>query len=420
MMQTSAVVFGAAIVAALSSVCISARASEPLTLKEAIGRALAYAPAAAIAGAQAEFSDARADEARAPLFPSVFANGEYNQAPGYDKTISNGGLTLAQLALDYTVFDGGRRADLLKAARYAAQATRLGVNTARAQIIYATTVAYYDLLRARTAEAQTEESLRRLEQYLSIVENLRESGRAIANDVLKTRTARNTTELALAAAHQSAAQAAIVLGALIGAPDPATIQVAAVADLPSPPAGDVARSPTFQAAERQLESTKLAVAAAEAERAPVAKLALTSGWEGINPPKTFGHHLGASYDGAISVPIFQGGLVRAHIDEAVAAQRVALAQVRQIELDLTRDFADALARYQGARAQLRLLALAQTTVDDSFALDWTRFLGGGAVTLFEVLDAYQQAQTLRLTRIDDEFTVRQTAAQAALILGDAR
>jgi hypothetical protein len=46
-------------------------------------------------------------------------------------------------------------------------------------------------------------------------------------------------------------------------------------------------------------------------------------------------------------------------------------------------------------------------------------LGGGNVTLLEVLDAFQQAENLHLTRLDQEFATRQAAAQAALVLGDS-
>jgi multidrug efflux system outer membrane protein len=392
-------------------------AEASLTLKDAIARALVYAPAAEAAAAQSEFGDAKMAEARAPLFPTISANGEYNQAPGYDQTISNRGLTLAQLALDYTAFDGGRRTAASRAARYAAEATRLGVDIARTQIVFDTTVAYFDLRRARAGVAEQQASLARLDRYLAIVQNLQHSGRAIANDVLRIRSAHDASQLALAAANQAADHAAIVLGSMIGEPGTFTRPLADGAELPAPPSWPIDHSPVFTAAQRQLASAQAAVDAAEAERAPTVKLALTSGWEGIDPPKTFGHHLGASYDGAISVPIFQGGLVRAHVDEAQATRHAAVAQLRQIELDLKRDLADAQSRYQSALHQLAILGSAATTAEDAFALDWTRFLGGGNVTLLEVMDAYQTAQNLKLTRFDQEFAQRQAAAQAALILG---
>ena len=85
-----------------------------LNLEDAIGRALAFAPAAAAAAAQSDLYSARLDESRASMFPTIAADGEYNQTPGYDSVVTNRGLTLAQLGLSYTVFDGGRRGAQLR------------------------------------------------------------------------------------------------------------------------------------------------------------------------------------------------------------------------------------------------------------------------------------------------------------------
>jgi outer membrane protein len=395
----------------------SAAEPAPLTLHDAITRAIANAPATAAATAESELDDAHVREADAPFYPTVDGLGEYNQAPGYSKAITNGGLTQAQLALDCTVWDGGRRSSQLRAARYLAEASRLGVDVARAQIVFDTTVAYYDLARARGAVAEQRRSLARLTQYLVIVEQLQRTGRAFANDVLKFRATRGASELSLAAALQAATHAAIVLDAIMGTSDSASIALAMPSELPLAPRGDITRSPVFAVAQRRLDAARAGVAVARAERMPTVKLALTSGWEGINPPHTFDHELGASYDGAISVPLFDGGLARAHIDEAQAAQHLALAQLRATLLSLRRDLAEAIASYQGARRQLELVSDDQSTADDAFAITWTRFLGAGSVNLLEVTDAYQQAKNLRLARLDAEFAARQAAAQANLILG---
>jgi multidrug efflux system outer membrane protein len=293
----------------------------------------------------------------------------------------------------------------------------LGVDAVRSQIIFDSTIAYFDLLRAREIQTELKANLERLTKYAAIVESLERSGRAIANDVLKIRAARDSAELVLASTDEAAAHASLALGSMIGEFDNSALRVAEISGLPAPPAGDIQQNPAFRAAERQVQSAKLSVQAARAERSPIFKLALTSGWEGIDPPKTFGHHLGASYDGAVSVPIFQGGLVRSHIDEALAAQHAAIAQQRQVELELKRNLADAESRYRGARRQLEILARSQSTANDAFALDWTRFLGGGNVTLLEVTDAYQLAENLRLARFDREFAARQAKAQAQLVLG---
>ena len=45
---------------------------------------------------------------------------------------------------------------------------------------------------------------------------------------------------------------------------------------------------------------------------------------------------------------------------------------------------------------------------------------GGNVTILEVIDAYQLAETLRITRLDQEFAAHQSAAQVALVFGIVR
>ncbi|HEY2104187.1 MAG TPA: TolC family protein [Candidatus Binataceae bacterium] len=395
----------------------AARCEEVITLTQAVSRALRYAPSILSASANDEMSIGKLVEARSALYPDLSGAGEYNQAPGYDQRISNRGLTLAQLQATYTVYDGGRREAQIRAARYADQAARLGIQAAQAQIVFDTTVAYFDLMRNDEIVREHDKRLARLNTYVTIVQALQRSGRAIANDVLRVRTTRDQEQLTLAAAGQARAHASIVLGSLMGIFGRTDLRIANLTGLPSMPSGDIGQSPVLRAAQRQVASARLAVQAARAERYPTFKLALSSGYEGVDPPQTFRDHLGASYDGAVSVPIFDGGLITSHIQQAEAAVHGQIAIERQIELQLKRDLGDAAANYRNAHKQLTILAQSKATADDAFALDWARFLGGGNVTLFEVLDAFQQAENLHLTRLDQEFAVRQAVAQAGLLLG---
>ncbi len=388
-----------------------------ITLAQAINRALAVAPSLLSADADSELNAGKLDEARAALYPNLSTIGEYNQAPGYDQRISNRGLTVAQLTADYTVYDGGRRQAQVRAARYAAQAAQFGIQAAQAQIVFDTTVAYFDLLRSDAVVTEHEKRLKRLNTYAAIVDALEHSGSAIANDVLRVRTTRDQEQVTLAAARDMRAHASIVLGSLMDIFGRTDLQIAPVAGLPPMPYGDIAQSPVLRSAERQVASAKAAVQAARLERYPTFRLALTSGFEGVDPPQTFNDHLGASYDGAVTMPLFDGGLITSHIQQAQAAEHAAIANQRQIELQLKRDIAGAATSYRNALKQLRIVANSKASADDAFALDWSRFLGGGNVTLFEVLDDFQQAENLHLTRLDQEFAARQAAAQAALLLG---
>ena len=401
---------------AIATLCAPA-CGETLTLDQAVLRALAFAPTVASASAQSDLGTAMVREARAPLYPSLSAGSEYAQFPGYSLAVTNGGLSDAMLTLNYTVYDFGHRMANVRAALYQSQAAEYGIRAARAQIVFDTTVAYYDLLRAHASERELISDATRLKRYVAVVKALRASGRSIANDVLKAQTASNSSQLALANAHSVTARASAMLGALIGDFGQSDLSVAELSGLPAAPGGDLADNPMLVAARRSIASSKAGVQAAILERYPTVKLALTAGWQGINPRHTFTHNGGASYDGLVSVPIFDGGLISSHIDQARARVHAADAGLRQIELDLHRRMADAALRYRQARDQLALLASAQPTADDAFALTWTRFLGGGTVTLLEVLDAYQQAEQLRLARFDQEFAARQASAEGALLQG---
>lgn len=401
---------------AIATLCAPAR-GETLSLDQAIQRALAFAPTVASASAQSDLSAAMVREARAPLYPSLSAGSEYMQAPGYSIAVTNGGLSDAMLTLNYTAFDFGRRLAETRAALYQSEADRYGVGAARAQIIFDTTVAYYDLLRTQEIERELTANDARLKRYVTVVKALRASGRSIANDVLRVETASNSAGLALSGARHNVERASAVLGAMLGRFGPSEITVAEVSGLPAWPGQDLSRNPMLAGAQRTVAAAKAAVQAAERERYPTLKLALTAGWQGINPPHTFAHNGGASYDGQISMPIFDGGVISAHIDEARAKVAAAQAQARQVELELRKQLADAEPRYRQARDQLALLGGAEPTAQDNFALTWARFLGGGNVTLLEVLDAFQQVEQLRLARPDQTFGARQAAAQAALALG---
>jgi outer membrane protein TolC len=305
----------------------------------------------------------------------------------------------------------------MRAAEYVNEASRLGVTAARAQIVFDTSVAYFDLLRARGAQHDLQASLERMTRYVTTIQSLERSGRMTTNDVLKFRTARSNTELALDVARSNSERGTATLGILIGEPNQPDLDIADLTGLPPEPAGDLAQSPVMQAAQRAIASANSQITAAKAERLPTFQVAFTTGFVGIDPPKTIAHNFGGSYDGVVAMPIFDGGLIASHIDQAKAKAHSATAQARQTEYILKRRVADASLRYDEAKRQLDILSRAQPTADDNFALTWTRFLGGGTATMLEVLDAYQSAETLRLQRFDQEFNAREAVAETSLLFG---
>jgi outer membrane protein TolC len=396
---------------------VAAAEAGPLTLEQCVARALATAPTIEVARAGADFSEAQMREASSALYPSLRTDIDYLQQPGYNQAITNRGQSSGQAIADYLAIDGGRRLAQVRAANYARLAASLGVAAARSQIILDTASSYFDLVRTQRAQAEISLSLERMTRFAATIRALAQSGRAIPNDVLKIEVARYETELASNSASQARRRSSLLLASFIGDFGREDLQVAPPPDSPEPVSEDLSRNPTLLAMRTQRHGARATVGAAEAERYPTLRIGLTGGFLGIDPPAGVTRDGGASYGGVLSMPVFDGGAISARVDQAKAREHAAAAQVRQVELELTRRLAASRSRYREAREALKVLAEATPAAEDSFALAWSRFLGGGNVTLLEVLDNYRQAQALRLGRLDQEFNARQAAAETAQILG---
>src|SRR5580704_16020873 len=153
----------------LAVLASSSRAGEPLTLNECVERALRTIPKLAEAGAAIDLTAAQRREVGASLYPTLRSDVEYFQEPGYREAITNRGLAAGQLLADYQLFDGGRRLAQLRAAQFAEQASSLGLDAARSQVIFDTSVAFYNLVHSAQALEELRNSQKRLALYNNVV-----------------------------------------------------------------------------------------------------------------------------------------------------------------------------------------------------------------------------------------------------------
>jgi outer membrane protein TolC len=397
------------------------RASEPLTLNECVSRALTTIPRLAEAGAAVDLSAAQQREVAASLFPTVRSDIAYLQEPGYREVITNRGLSAGQLIADYLVYDGGRRTSQLHAARFAEQASQFGLAAARNQVVFETTVAFYGLIHASQIARELQANTQRLSRYTAVLQALRSSGRATVNDVLRIDVILRDSRVQLNAALHNRARASLALGALIGDYGHDDIAVSEPpGDMVQLSSGTVDNSPALEVLERSRASAGAGLQAASAERYPTLRMELTAGFLGTDPPSTVRNNAGASYGGLLSIPLFEGGAIRARIDQARARVLQADAQLAQARIDLSERLAEARSRYDEARQSLALLQESLPAADGSFELSWSRFLGGGNATLLEVIDSYNQALATRLGLADQQFATRQAAAEITQLTATGR
>jgi outer membrane protein TolC len=398
--------------------CGVASGDETLGLQECIARALARAPLIERAAATGDLGEARLSEARAALIPTLRSEVQYQQSPGYDTVFTHRGRFTGQLMADYIVYDGGRRLARERAAQYAAQADVAGISAARNQVILDTSVAFFELAHAHSAEKELASSQPRLERYIT-VEYLRKTGRATTNDMLKIRISASDNRLQLSAAREARRRASLMLGSLIGIFDRSDLVVMDMPIPSVPPDMSIDRNPVLVILGKQAQASIHEVEAATAERYPTLQLALAAGFLGKQPVSTLQRHGGAAYGGIISMPLFDGGAIQARIGQARAHERQLNAQLRQTKLELSQRLDQLRSQYDEAQEALAILANAIPLAEDNFNLAWARFLGGSTITLLEALDNYRQAENLRLSVFHQRLAVQRPVAEMLALTGEA-
>ena len=119
------------------------------------------------------------------------------------------------------------------------------------------------------------------------------------------------------------------------------------------------------------------------------------------------------------MPLFDGGAIQARIDQARARERQLNAQVKQTKLELSQRLDQLRSQYDEAQEVLAILADSIPLAEDNFDLAWARFLGGGAITLLEVLDNYRQAESLRLSVFQQRLAANHSVAEMHALMGGA-
>jgi outer membrane protein TolC len=183
-----------------------AQSPPPLSLHDAVERALASHPSVGAARARRDESRAALREARAPRFPSLRLAGSLTQyqkpmvvtpihgftpgqQPRFDETLIQGTATLA-----YTLFDGGARGARVRRAGAQAGAANADL-TANEQAIAARAVAaYLDVLGKKELLDAQDAQLNALKSEMARVQQLHDVGRAADVEVLRVEAVLATGE----------------------------------------------------------------------------------------------------------------------------------------------------------------------------------------------------------------------------------
>lgn len=376
----------------------------PLTLFEAVARALEHVPSLKVAEAREDAAAAAAGEARAEWFPHLRLSAEATQfqepmivypihgfqpgqTPPFDETLFQAGASV-----EFLVFDGGARSARVRGARSRAAAARADVEVARQDVIARTVRTYLDVLGAREVLAAHARRMDALEAERTRVTRRLEAGRAAQVELLRVEAVIARAEADRVRFASSLDVAERDLARLLATDVAATRadSLTAVRSLETgvPPREALVTwaqetSPMLRGAQRELAVADAARSAARGARWP--RLDLVGAY--VDRGAASGDNQAEWNVGVqLSYPVFTGGAVSSRVARADAERRAAGEALRETELQLVQAVDRGRAAVTEARARVTSLETAEARFAEVVRIEQLR-LAVGAATQTDYLQA---------------------------------
>ncbi len=356
--------------------------------------------------------------ARAPLFPSVTANGQGN----YQNQPANTGIGgaigggqgpdrfeftdyQATLGLSYELDFWGRVRSQRTAALSQYFATAADLQTARLSVISQTISTYAQIASLRRQVRLGERTVGLLEERVAVTEDRYARGLVPSFQLY---TVRQSLQAAQAdqpdlerRLYEAQSRFATLLGRFAGEqrallPDSMTVPLAPEPVPAGLPADLLMQRPDVRGAALRLEAARQEIGVARAEMLPSLSLTGQGGTQSskladlVDPGQVF-----ASFAAQLTAPLFQGGRLRATLNAAEARYKQQAARYEQTVLTAFQEVKASLVAYEKQRRRYREVERQVDTARDAFQAQRDRYERGvgDVLTLIDAERTLVQAQT---------------------------
>ncbi|KAA5840488.1 efflux transporter outer membrane subunit [Pseudomonas chlororaphis] len=369
-----------------------------------IREALHDSPDMQIASARAHQASAAAYAADAARMPTLDASGSVSRSRlSRSQDPSGQGdnySTMRSLTGNFSyTFDlwGGQR-DTWEAALGQARAAEIDRQAAQLTLAADVARAYSDLGQAHIVHDLATEDLKRTRQMLDLSQKRLSSGIDSQYQYQQTESLEASSEASLIDAEKNLQSAKIALAVLLGkGPDrgneiarPKVLQASAVA-LPSVlPAELLGRRPDLVAARWRVEAASKSIDAGKTNFYPNLNLSAAAGTQALLGDAMFGSASRFfNIAPTVSLPIFDGGRLRADLDARDADYDLAVAQYNKSLVNALGDVSDTLSQLRDIGRQIAAQQHATDIAQDSYDTVVQRY-GSGIGNYLDVLSIEQQ------------------------------
>jgi NodT family efflux transporter outer membrane factor (OMF) lipoprotein len=353
-----------------------------------------------VRSAQAALQQARAlrDVSAARLFPALGSSASAQRSTSGDERATHSFKAGLDASWELDVFGANRSS--LDSSDAAVQASAASLGDVQVSIAAEVALAYITLRSAQARLAIADDNLASQLETLQITQWRMQAGLVTSLEAEQARAAAEQTRAQLPALQTSIEQTRHALAVLTGQP-PAALSAVLAAASPVPQAADdlalsipaetLRQRPDVRAAEHQVTAAMARVDQAGAERAPNFKIGGSLGLSALTlGALTNGASVVSSLLASVTLPLFDGGGLRAQ----VRAQQAALDQARvayeAAVLTALRDVEDALVALRGDRERLLRLQYAAEAAGNAALLARQRYSSG--LVDFQVVLETQRTQ----------------------------
>lgn len=397
-------------------------------LDQLIDEAIAGSPTLKVAEARTRKALAAADVSRAALYPQVNGDLEMTRErfsengvvpPPVGGTWSS--LNTLQATLSWEIDLWGKNRSAYEAALGEAKAAEVDAYAARLALSVAIAQTYVDLQRAYLQVDVAQETLREREQIYALTRDRNAAGIDSRLELKQAETALPTARERIVQLQEQAQLARNQIAALLGqGPDrglaiarPDAGRLGALA-LPSAlPAELLGRRPDIVAQRWRVEAARKDIDVAKAQFYPNINLMAFVGFQSIG---TAGFLSAASrmigFGPAVSLPIFEGGRLRANLAGSNADYDAAVERYNQTLADAMRDVVDQVASAHSVDEQRLQQRQALTTAQEAYDLALLRYREGLGNYL-QVLSA--ETPLLEQRSLDADLRARELSVSIGLV-----
>ncbi len=411
-----------------------------LTLNDAVKRGLATNLGAISADNSLSAARAGRIQALSVLLPNISVSAgetvtqidlaaygfQFKAPPGSGLSIPTvvGPFEYSQLQgnLNQSIFDLVQRRNW-KASKESERASMLSAKDAREIVVLAVGGTYLQTLAAASRVQSQQAQVNNAQAVYNQAVIRKEAGTNARIDVTRSLVELQTQQQRLSSLEGDLRKQKIALARLIGLPldrDLILADVLGASDMTTPDTTTTIQHAfehrcDLKAAQAQLQQAEMTLSAAHAERLPSASLSGDYGVIGANPASTHGVF---SAVGSVSVPVWEGGRIKADIQEAEATVRQRRSELADQRGRVEQDVRNALIELDTARGQVRLAASNRDYANETLTEARDRFNAGVATTV-EVVQAQEQVAGAESDYISSLFSFNLAKLSLARATGEA-